>query len=419
MRLKRLVLGVLAMSAGLTATAGAQTYSVLYNFVGGSGDGRYPAGSLIQSGSLLYGVTTNGGPADDGAIFSYNLASGAENMLHAFAGGTNDGDLPVGPLLQSGASLFGVTTLGGSASNGTPHSGDGTLFSYSLSTGQETVLHSFTGSSIIGNLIDGSTPFGSLAQVGGTVYGTTLKGGTNNDGTIFSFSSSLFSGVNVVHSFSGTVTDGVGMPVGNLVGLGPTLYGLSQLGGGAGDVFSFNTATSATEGAGFLNGANGGGAVALTQSTQSGSIFYGVANGGGADDRGSLFEFNAGTDAITLLHSFTGSDGMLSSPDGAAPSGPVVQSDTTLYGLTQGGGTLGGGTFYSFNISTGVFTDLYNLDDGPTGGLLMDGSTFYGAMQAGGTNNDGVLFSITVPEPGTFALLTAASVGLLRRRRIV
>ena len=54
------------------------------------------------------------------------------------------------------------------------------MFSYSASGGLQT-LASFTG----GN---GANPRAGLLDVGNTLYGTTINGGSNGDGTVFSYS---------------------------------------------------------------------------------------------------------------------------------------------------------------------------------------------------------------------------------------
>jgi uncharacterized repeat protein (TIGR03803 family) len=80
-----------AAPIGLMAAA-AQTasFNSLYFFQGGS-DGRNPNGSLLQSGSMLYGMTEYGGTYGDGTIFSFNLPTVPEPGtlgLLALAGGT-------------------------------------------------------------------------------------------------------------------------------------------------------------------------------------------------------------------------------------------------------------------------------------------------------------------------------------------
>jgi uncharacterized repeat protein (TIGR03803 family) len=56
--------------------------------------------------------------------------------------------------------------------------GDGTVFSVPVSGGTPTTLVSFNGT-------NGEDPIGSLTLTGSTLYGTTLEGGANNNGTVF------------------------------------------------------------------------------------------------------------------------------------------------------------------------------------------------------------------------------------------
>ncbi|HUB25737.1 MAG TPA: choice-of-anchor tandem repeat GloVer-containing protein, partial [Tepidisphaeraceae bacterium] len=275
---------------------------------------------------------------------------------------------------------------------------------------QETTLYSF-----MGGPTDGKGPYGPLTQVGSTIYGTTLYGGENGDGTIFALNANPYNGVSIVHSFSGTAADGYGPPQGNLVSVGSTLYGLNELGD---DVFAYSTANNTVSPVAYLNGNDGENPHALTESTQSSSIFYGTASGGGSADEGALFELNLASDQIIALHSF------LSIPyDGVGPLGPVIQSGDMLYGETSGGGDAGGGVIFSYDLDNGAYTILHNFGGsggaGPNGGLLLDGNTLYGITEGGGTNgNDGVIFSYVLPEPGTFTLIAGvAGCGLLRRRR--
>jgi len=54
-KFKRLCI-ISATIFSLTELASAQSYSVVYNFLGGSQDGSHPSASLIQSGTTLYGT---------------------------------------------------------------------------------------------------------------------------------------------------------------------------------------------------------------------------------------------------------------------------------------------------------------------------------------------------------------------------
>jgi uncharacterized repeat protein (TIGR03803 family) len=151
-------------------TGGAPT--VLSSFNGT--DGESPEGSLTLSadGSTLYGMTANGGASNDGNIFSIPVTGGTPTILTSF-NGTN-GEHPTSSLTLAGSTLYGTTYEGG-ANN------DGNVFSIPVTGGAPTVLSSFNGT-------NGRYPQGSLtlSADGSTLYGTTLEGGANNEGTVFS-----------------------------------------------------------------------------------------------------------------------------------------------------------------------------------------------------------------------------------------
>jgi uncharacterized repeat protein (TIGR03803 family) len=160
-------------------TSGAE--SVLHSFAGGS-DGAFPAyAGLTKVGSTLYGTTRQGGASNEGTVFAITT-SGAESVIHSFAGGS-DGLLPYGgELLKAGGTLYGATEYGGDLGCRSSGHGCGTIFSVSVKSGAEAVVYAFEGGS------DGANPQAGLTNVGGTLYGTTYEGGANNLGTVFSLS---------------------------------------------------------------------------------------------------------------------------------------------------------------------------------------------------------------------------------------
>jgi uncharacterized repeat protein (TIGR03803 family) len=107
------------------------------------------------------------------------LAGGAYRVLYGFGGSLNgfsgalDGANPNAGLIDVNGTLFGTTLYGGS------HNDSGTIFSISK-TGKETVFHSF------GEPGDGVQPEAALIDVKGTFYGTTRAGGAYDGGTVFS-----------------------------------------------------------------------------------------------------------------------------------------------------------------------------------------------------------------------------------------
>lgn len=140
--------------------------SVLYSFGSSSTDGIGPNGGLIlDSKGNFYGTTGYGGESGNGAVFKLN-SSGHETVLYNFAGGL-DGSTPNGNLLRDPqGNFYGTTAYGGTY-------GNGTVFKLT-SSGQESVLYSFTGGA------DGSQPGGGLiADKQGNLYGIAGGGNTN------------------------------------------------------------------------------------------------------------------------------------------------------------------------------------------------------------------------------------------------
>jgi uncharacterized repeat protein (TIGR03803 family) len=219
------------------ATAWATVYSIntdgngfqlLHHFggqVGGFDDGYAPFGSLVLSGSTLYGLTGAGGTngISEGVVFSMGLDGGNYQILHSFIG---EGQGP-----QGSPALFGTTLYGMTGSTIWQINTDGSGF---------LALHTFTGTTN-----DGGLALGSLTLSGGYLYGMTSTGGLNDVGTLFKFNpvGSVFQ---ILHNFA---TDEAWNPHGDLAISGSTLYGMSyggvtnykNLNIGSGAVFQINT----------------------------------------------------------------------------------------------------------------------------------------------------------------------------------
>jgi uncharacterized repeat protein (TIGR03803 family) len=200
-----------------------------------------PDAGLIQgSDGNFYGTTSGGGTNGAGTVFKIT-PGGVVTLLHSF-NISGDGRVPNAPLmLASDGNFYGTTTAGGT---GTPLGVYGTVFKISPS-GAFTLLHTFTGT---GN--DGNQPnYAALIQgADGNLYGTTARGGTSNNGTIFKVT--LAGTVSTVYSFS--VTDGATPLGGMILGKDGNLYGTTSAGGSgfAGTIFRYSTGGSATQGSG-------------------------------------------------------------------------------------------------------------------------------------------------------------------------
>ncbi|MBV8497672.1 MAG: hypothetical protein JO003_00250 [Candidatus Eremiobacteraeota bacterium] len=158
---------------------------VLHRFGGGS-DGLVPDAGLVDVDGTLYGTTANGGASNHGTVFSVTT-SGRERVLYSFTG-EPDGSGPEAKLIDANHTLYGTTTYGGTYSPRCDF-GCGTIFSVTT-TGAEEVVHTFAGAPA-----DGSKPLADLIDVKGTLYGTTdyggprcnHRGGLSGCGTVFAF----------------------------------------------------------------------------------------------------------------------------------------------------------------------------------------------------------------------------------------
>ena len=151
----------------------------LYSFTGGN-DGANPRGQLVQDDNReLLGTTMFGGANGFGTVFKFKLVTSVLNTnlvftnLYSFSGAFSDGGYPEGGLVKGHDGHFYGTTSGtGAVSN------NGTLFKVSVG-GRFFTLHRFAG-------VDGAKPVVRLEKGwDGFLYGTTMTGGTNLEGTIF------------------------------------------------------------------------------------------------------------------------------------------------------------------------------------------------------------------------------------------
>jgi uncharacterized repeat protein (TIGR03803 family) len=269
-----------------------------------------------------------------------------------------------------------------------------------------TVLHSFTGSS------DGSGPQSGLLLSGNTLYGTTISGGTNNSGTMFSVNTDG-SSFTVLHTIS-TPAEGLGPS--SLILSGNTFFATSNQGGSnyEGTVFSavigngsFTTLHTFTG----LDGATPSAGLVLADDR-----LYGTTEYGGSNNAGVVFSIGTNGSGFTVIHNFTT---MGFSPhtnsDGGVPQAGLCLSGDTLYGTASNGGTNASGTVFSINTDGTVFTTLHNFTGGsdggyPQAGLILSGGRLYGTTRSGGTNDTGTVFSMNTNGAGFTVLHSFAPV---------
>ncbi len=202
---------------------GKWTEKVLYRFGTGT-DGATPLSAVtMDAAGNLYGTTSLGGSSGYGTVFQLTPGSTwKETILHHFQNG-NDGSVPYAGLISDAAgNLFGGTTQGGTA-------GGGTTFELSPKNGNWTftTLTSQAGWGISGSFRD------LVLDESGVIYGTTHCDGDYVAGTIFKLTPS---GGHWTYKLLYTFTGGADgeYSISNLVMRNGKLYG-TTLGGGAND----------------------------------------------------------------------------------------------------------------------------------------------------------------------------------------
>ncbi len=340
-------------------STGGAAFTNLHHF--NYSDGSGPVAALILSSNTLYGTTKYGGSAGNGTVFKINIDGTGLSTLHDFTAlsnstpgiyTNNDGVYPSGGLILSGTTLYGTAYQGGI-------SGEGTVYKLNSDGSGFTTLHSFTATSggETSTNSDGIYPSAGLVLSGNTLYGTAIAGGGSGKGTVYKLNSDG-SGFATLHSFVGD-DDGAN-PYAGLVLSGNTLYGTTVSGGSfnEGTVFAVNVNEL-----GFTNihsftltsgpsSTNSDGVEPRTPLVLYGNVLYGTANAGGSSGRGTVFKVNINGTGFTTLHSFTATSGPYPSTniDGAYPAAGLILSGNTLYATAYGGGNSGRGTVFSLFI---------------------------------------------------------------------
>jgi uncharacterized repeat protein (TIGR03803 family) len=349
------------------------TYSLLYNFTGGT-DGSFPQAGLTQGADGdFYGVTDSYGAP---TIFRFSLTTGLTTLhtMVAAEGGRSHSRLVIG---LDGA-LYG-TSISSSVNSGSV---------WRITTdGVFSVLHIF-------NVADGRNPSAGLVQdSGGTFYGVTSSGGAYDRGTIYAITPA--GALTIVYSFTGGA-DGNG-PRGALVlGSDGSLYGVTEGGGtrNKGTVFRATTAGALTTLYSFAGAADGSSPVATLLLGADGN-FYGTS-AGGTMGRGTIFRITP-AGALTTIY-------QLGPGDGSSPLSSLVQdSSGAIYGEAANTDPYpgsGNGTLFELTPN-GTFVRLWAMvfssGANPTGGLTiaLDGNLYGTASSGVPPAVRGGLFSLT------------------------
>jgi len=362
------------------------TVITAFNFGNGSNPSSDP---IVAKSGKVYGLTSRGGIGNRGALYELDIASKQVILKASISELSNAESFPQGQLTEVGTDVFyGTVDQGGANSKGA-------IFKYHVNGDSLTTVHSF--SSPHTNYVQ---PCRSLVLANnGKLYGTTYRGGVNNNGTLFEIDT-LTLQHKVLFEFG--ATSGVVYPNGGLVQhANGHLYGTCE-GLVGGYIFEYDiTADSLTKKMGF--GTTSGSKPSGLLHLGSDGKLYGHNISSGTYNQGSLFQYDPVSGQIDILHHFQSIHGKL------AIGTPIMASNGHLYGTTQQGGTSGRGMFYEYQLGVGFETKFHfrDIQNGgyPTSGLCQaSDKLLYGMTPAGGVHGVGVLFSFN-PKDSSYVKL--------------
>lgn len=406
--------------------------------------GAEPSGSLVQGrDGLLYGTTSIGGATGGGTIYKMTLNGNLTTLFDFSASATNAGNTPdAGLTLGADGNFYGTTSYGNGptsygtvfrmtpggrlttlvqfTNNGTTNKGshprreliqasDGNFYGTTSKGGanDEGTIFRMTPAGVLTTLVEftgttgpnkGSEPNELVQASDGHLYGTTYRGGSSNYGTVFRLP--LAGPLTTLVEFVSAEAPALGMlPLAGLVeGQDGSLYGTtSHSATGSGTVFKISTTGELTTLHEFpisVDRLKGTPRNRLIQA--SNGNFYGTTHHDGEDGWGSVFHITP-SGSLTTIASFS-HPSKLEWPDGATPSGALLQAaDGRLYGVARGGGGV-----FTLSLSGGLTTlvrfDYYGTSEVgsvPWGSLLRisDGS-FLGTTYQGGVSGLGTIYQL-------------------------
>ncbi|RLD65632.1 MAG: hypothetical protein DRI84_06420 [Bacteroidetes bacterium] len=353
--------------------------------------------SITMQAQIIYGTTQYGGAHNAGVLFKYtstpNLVSVVDFGIPGGFKTISTAMHPQGNLLHSSdGMIYGVTAWGGSL-------GEGAMYVYNPIADTIGLINSFGYS-------DGSPEGGLIQTSSGAIYGNSASGGINYLGVLFKYIPSTLS-FSVFYQL--TTVEGGGSTGGMTYHSDGFIY------------FVTSHSASYSKGAiiridpsndGVLNKFNldsiYGYEIFGSMCSASNGKLYGLAQRGGANDVGTLFEFDPITDTVSVLFDFHNTVG--ASSTGHSPKASPVCYNGKLYGVTQRGGLYNKGAIFEYNITTSQYTKIMDFDSTITGALPIGKFTIgndgwlYGSCGQGGAFDMGTFYKFN-PISHTFIRL--------------
>jgi uncharacterized repeat protein (TIGR03803 family) len=350
------------------------TYSKKFDL--DSSSGYEPKGGLMEaSNGNLYGLTYKGGNGGYGTVFeidttTWTLTKKADCSVSA-------GAKPVGRLVEAwDGNLYGISSYY-----------YGSIFQFDISTNTITTKHSFTSSAE-------NAPQGGLALAdNGKLYGLTKYNAADyySEGVLFEYDpvTNTYAMKKQLYNYTGY------RPSGNtpLQGSDGTMYLLISAGGSGNTMYEGGTVCEYTPGATSIP------TYTVFSPSNTGSLPYGdlmeSANGkfygytwiGGANNKGTLFEYNSSTNTITKKQDFNGTNGAL------PMHGSLSESNTAPIVITQQTSITG----------SSCIGDTVILSIAATHGTLLHYQWYKDAVRVPGATNDSLtIYGLTSSDAGNY-----------------
>ncbi|MGB3947461.1 MAG: choice-of-anchor tandem repeat GloVer-containing protein [Bacteroidia bacterium] len=370
----------------ITVVSKAQ-YNKIFDFTGANG--QFPACNLITDGTYLYGMTGGGG-ANNTWPSCWDVLGGCGTIFKIKPDGTGfvklfdfdgptTGANPQGALFSDGTFLYGTTLKGGT-------SGNGTIFKIKPDGTGFLKLFDFDGT-------NGGASYGSLISDSTYLYGMTSMGGASNKGAIFKIKpdGTNYSIIHDCDSINGCY------PQGDLFFDGTFLYGMMGQGGSNNSGAAFKLKPDGTSYSKLLDFSGTNGKNPFYNSLIfDGTFLFGMTGAGGVNNMGTIFKIKPDGTGYSKLYDFSGVS------DGNNPTSTLTFNGSFLYGTTIIGGLNNKGVIFKIEPDGTNYSKLVDLDgttngsNAVSGSVVFDSTSFYGMTNSGGLNNDGIVYSYSV-----------------------
>ena len=334
------------------ARAADNAFSVYYSFTGG----ETPQDLILGSDGNLYGSEyTYSYPTYTGSIYTLTTGTPQYSVIHTFTAAEGGGIYNITQAPDGG--FYGFQNF----RTGTPPANHDFLSYYNTSTGVRQIAE-------FGIDGRGTSPLGVTVGGNGFLYGTCYNGFRPSTGLAWRVQPSD-------GSFLKLPAYEPNSPL--LLGRDGNFYGTGGNGRFAvyGDVYKLDPSGTVKDLHSFYSKRNHDGGypqAPLVQDPATGTI-YGITKYGGeypGRNRhfgyGTVYSVTPGGDYMQLFSFKAPTADNFTNKTGFYPDSLVLGSDGNLYGVTQGGGTAGGGVFFSMTIHGGDYQGALRVS-GPHG----------------------------------------------------